>query len=177
MFRYKIIIQKWEKSTWEDCISCISYAFHVSLFCKIPYYSCNHLPLLHRSLLLTSTAQTWMAPLQLLFPLGEAELCTELSDTSLSPPRSVINARHCWGCSRWQWWGSRNGKTGYRPSGMKKRYASEFWKQRGKREENGGSLCGNERASTACNKFSQQKQLSICSTIVYPLKSFQLSQL
>lgn len=29
-----------------------------------------------------------------------------------APPRSLISAKHSWGCSWQQWWGSRNGKTG-----------------------------------------------------------------
>lgn len=52
--------------------------FTFQFFVKIPYYSCCHLPLLHSSLVVTSPAS-----LQLLFPAGEAQLGTELSNTSL----------------------------------------------------------------------------------------------
>jgi len=94
MFRYEIIIliiQKWEKSTWEDCISYISYASHIPAFEKILYYSCYHLPLLHRWLLLTSPSKTWMAPLCCLFPSDEAELATELPNTSLPCSTTTVS--------------------------------------------------------------------------------------
>lgn len=64
---------------------------------------------------------------------GEAGLGTELAVTSLCHRTTASNSKHSWGCSWWQQeaWGqgsSRNGKTGERAFGMKKRYTSEFWK-------------------------------------------------